>query len=254
MRRSTPLPSLACLCLGEDTKAYLIPGTFRAGEVGPGSLETWDRLSTQNCDICGEPVTQIPVGMELRGRDPPWALNCGHVYHLHCLEDWIATPRPPNENATCPVCRRAIIPEPEPPVIVQAWVLPVDDREDQEEPQAADAQEEDREDEAGAADHDEVYGEDHPRFQQFVENVERLRISRILALESIAPLLGLTGDMLYATFNDTAQMLQSVQNATSAPRSVIEERETETRNIQQEWEQIRARAQSARQRVTADPP
>ena len=47
--------------------------------------------SSRTCTICLE-----------NGQETQTRLNCGHIFHEKCLEDWLKI------NATCPLCRKEV--------------------------------------------------------------------------------------------------------------------------------------------------
>ncbi len=166
MRRSTPLPSLARLRLGEDTGVTL-RGDFTRGEVDPTDRETWDRLLEEDCPICLQPLTQpsAPTQEGREIRDPPWALNCRHVFHLSCLTRWMRGRGP---GATCPECRVPIDPRPEvaPAAPPSPEAFDVDGSDDEE------------------GEQNPVIGNDE--LQEFVGNAVRLQTTRRRVMRNVS--------------------------------------------------------------------
>ena len=86
----------------------ILSRTVNQGQPGPApaSQETIDALervqadttSPPQCPVCFDDI----VGTAVRA-------ECSHVFHEDCLLPWL------REHGTCPVCRHAVEPDPEPP-------------------------------------------------------------------------------------------------------------------------------------------
>tara|TARA_Y100000996_G_C22156108_1_gene492533 strand:- start:150 stop:545 length:396 start_codon:yes stop_codon:yes gene_type:complete len=53
-------------------------------------------LINDECPICIE---------QFKGNDELYQLKCGHIFHTHCITEWI------NINNICPTCRNTVINE-----------------------------------------------------------------------------------------------------------------------------------------------
>jgi hypothetical protein len=52
--------------------------------------------ANEDCAICMEKCTNVSI------------LECGHVYHMHCLDGWLKVQSRQSEELWCPLCRRIV--------------------------------------------------------------------------------------------------------------------------------------------------
>ena len=60
----------------------------------------WD-YDDDTCGICYDSIDSCCAECKCPGEScPPVMGECGHLYHLHCLHDWL------QKQNTCPICRK----------------------------------------------------------------------------------------------------------------------------------------------------
>ncbi|XP_073158473.1 E3 ubiquitin-protein ligase ATL4-like [Henckelia pumila] len=79
-----------------------------------GNIQRWlPETRGLSCAVCLN---------RLRRNNKVWELrNCGHVFHKHCLEEWLRH----DARSTCPLCRSPLLADsPVPPPVVQpSWAV-----------------------------------------------------------------------------------------------------------------------------------
>jgi anaphase-promoting complex subunit 11 len=63
--------------------------------------------TTEECGIChAEPEFPCPRCIRAGEQCPPTRGTCGHLFHMHCIEDWLSSQADASEQEkTCPMCR-----------------------------------------------------------------------------------------------------------------------------------------------------
>lgn len=84
------------------TKKQLQMNEIRITKVYPRYIWKWNIKEdcclicqlefNTSCNKCSHPINCVPVTGE-----------CGHTFHLHCLEEWT------EKNENCPICRKLFV-------------------------------------------------------------------------------------------------------------------------------------------------
>ena len=79
------------------------------GDVESGGVLVLSRLKPEKTEDTSENCCAICIGNFKPGQTVVWSLNsnCKHVFHEHCMVDYLAKKLKHGSNTPCPICRQS---------------------------------------------------------------------------------------------------------------------------------------------------
>lgn len=76
-------------------------GLIENGDVAINGESVAEERLRESVDV-RDSQSMCPICLEVYAGDKAIVLNCSHMFHSHCIRDWIKL------HSTCPLCRVAV--------------------------------------------------------------------------------------------------------------------------------------------------